>query len=312
MDFEVTNKYLFIGGTGRSGTNITRKIFAQHPEVASFPFEYRFIIDPDGVVDFYQSMSGAWSPYMADVKIKRLHAFLNNVAEKKLGKENYHDWELAEWFPHFKENTETLIQELKTFDYQGFWPGAKGDKSSYQITFSEYKDKQLLSTILGKFLKKNIDEFIKVNEKSILVEDNTWNILFARELSEVLPTSKLLHLVRDPRDVIASFMEQRWCPSDFESSLKMYKSIIERWFDVESTLSKSFYKTVKLEDLVKNPEETLREICYFSGIPFEKELLEIALNKSNSGRWKKVFTKQNEQVIEEELGSIFEKLNYQL
>jgi hypothetical protein len=312
MDSEIENKYLFIGGTGRSGTNITRKIFAEHPSVASFPFEYRFIIDPDGVVDFYQSMSNAWSPYMADVKIKRLQSFLEKLGAKNAKKKNYKDWELGEWFPKYQKNINTLIGELKTFDYNGFWPGAIGDASSYEIAFSEYKSKEVLAEITGRFLKNNIDEFIAVNGKNFFVEDNTWNILFAKELFELMPESKLVHLVRDPRDVIASFMSQRWCPNDFNEALKMYKSIINRWFTVEDSLPKDFYKVIKLEELVVNSEEIIKEMCYFSGIPFNAELLNIELNKSNSGRWKKAFTKENEKVIETELSSVFEKLNYKL
>lgn len=310
MDNGLNHKYLFIGGTGRSGTNITRKIFSYHHQVASIPFEYRFIIDPDGVVDFYQSITNAWSPYMADVKIKRLHSYLMNLAVKGSDKKNYNDWELSKWFPSYEETIEVLISELKAFDYKGFWPGAVGERGSYEISFSEYKDKRILSKILGKFLKKNIDDYIRLNKKNVFVEDNTWNILFAKELSEILPESKILHLVRDPRDVIASFMKQRWCPDDFEGALKMYKSIISRWFIIEEGLPNDYCKIVKLEDLVKQPKTILESICNFSNIPFDNKMLKVELNKANEQRWKKVFTKENEKIVEKELESIFEKLNY--
>jgi len=84
MDHSVTPHHpvIFIGGTGRSGTNITKAIFAQHPKVGTLPFEHRFVIDPDGVVDFYNSYAGAWSPYMADKKIKRLEQFLLYLAHR--------------------------------------------------------------------------------------------------------------------------------------------------------------------------------------------------------------------------------------
>ena len=47
------NKVIFIGGSGRSGTNILRKLLSKHSQVASLPFEHRFIIDPDGIIDFF-------------------------------------------------------------------------------------------------------------------------------------------------------------------------------------------------------------------------------------------------------------------
>ncbi len=48
-------KIFFSCGTGRSGTTILRKIFSRHSKVFAFPFESRFIVDPDGLVDLYES-----------------------------------------------------------------------------------------------------------------------------------------------------------------------------------------------------------------------------------------------------------------
>ena len=304
------NKYLFIGGTGRSGTNITREIFASHPSVASFPFEYRFIIDPDGLIDFYLSMMVGWSPYMSDVKIKRLRHFLENLGDKSSRKRNYIDWELSKWFPNYFQNVENLINELILYDYDGYWPGATRDSSPYRIGFVEYKPKQELAKIIRRFIKNNIDDFTSRNEKYAFVEDNTWNILYAKELHELMPESKLIHVVRDPRDVIASFMSQRWCPSDFNEALAMYKSIMSKWLEVESRLPIDFFKIIKLEDLVANPEDIIREMCLFSGISFHREMLNIKLNKPNTNRWKNELTNENINVIKSELKFIIDKFNY--
>ena len=59
---------ILVGGTGRCGTSILKEILATHPNAASLPFEYRFIIDPDGIIDFYASYTATWSPYIADRK----------------------------------------------------------------------------------------------------------------------------------------------------------------------------------------------------------------------------------------------------
>ena len=42
-----------------------------------------------------------------------------------------------------------------------------------------------------------------------------------------------------------------------------------------------------MEDLIRKPERELRNICSFLGLPWEAQLLEIDLTKSNSGRWEK-------------------------
>lgn len=303
--------HLFIGGSGRSGTNITRKIFANNQNVASIPFEYRFIIDPDGLIDFYQSMLCCWSPYMADVKIKRLKHFLENLGARSTKKTKYIDWELGQWLPNYQKNIDTLIRELKSFEYSGFWPGASVASSTYNIYFAEYRSDEVLAGILGSFIKNNLDEFMTLNDKKFFVEDNTWNILFAKELNALMPDSKLLHMVRDPRDVICSFMKQRWCPNDFSQALAMYKSIMTKWFRIEESLPENYYKIIKLEDLIENPLKNIGDACSFSGIPFDENMLNITLDKSSSGRWKKELKSDNIRAIELELEEVFYRLNYE-
>ena len=136
MDNKIDNKLIFIGGSGRSGTNILRKLLARHSKIGSLPFEYRFIIDPDGIIDFYNSFSSTWSPYYSDIKIKRLNSFLMNLSDKTIDTTNYEDWELSEYFPEYIENVKKLIMDLKCFEYSGTWPGADKNIKEYKIWFS--------------------------------------------------------------------------------------------------------------------------------------------------------------------------------
>lgn len=83
MDNQINNVCpVLIGGTGRSGTNVSRSLIARHSQVASIPFEYRFIIDPEGIIDFYNSFSLNWTPYYADYKIKQLNNFLIRLSKR--------------------------------------------------------------------------------------------------------------------------------------------------------------------------------------------------------------------------------------
>ena len=304
------NKVIFIGGSGRSGTNILRKILSNHSKVASLPFEHRFIIDPDGIIDFYNSFTLNWSPYQSDVKIKRLNKFLLNLAIKSEDKSNYMDWELSEYFPHYIENVKKLISNLKSFEYSGSWPGSDKNIKEYKIWFSDFKDIESIKLILRDFIEKNINNFLEKNGKKYFVEDNTWNILYAKELDDLLPNSKLIHIIRDPRDVVASFINQSWCPNELGYCIKMYKSIMTKWFQVSSYLDKGKIKLVKLEKLVADKENEVKKICDFSELNFENNLLNIDLDMHNSGRWKNEFTQNEQRLLNNELKAIVVKLNY--
>ena len=66
-------KTIFIGGSGRCGTKLLRDILGKHSKITALPFPTRFTIDPDGLVDTYKALTtGAWSPYIAGVKLSRM------------------------------------------------------------------------------------------------------------------------------------------------------------------------------------------------------------------------------------------------
>ena len=50
-------KPIFIGGTGRSGTTILKKVLQQHSNIVTIPNELRIIIDPDGILDLFNALT---------------------------------------------------------------------------------------------------------------------------------------------------------------------------------------------------------------------------------------------------------------
>ena len=62
---------IFIGGTGRSGTTILKRILGQHPAVFAVPPEARFIVDPDGLITLVDALSTKWSVSMSDKALRR-------------------------------------------------------------------------------------------------------------------------------------------------------------------------------------------------------------------------------------------------
>lgn len=322
---------IFIGGTGRSGTNITKEIFQKHPVVASLPFEYRFIIDPDGLVDFYCSYTAAWSPYLADRKIKRLERLLNVVASdsllhkvvgnllryinpngKVISRHCYHRWELEKHLPNFQKHSQMLIDTLKDFSFSASWVGTESYVYHPRIYYGGPKTKEELSKIFGRYICQIISDLLEQENKQFFVEDNTWNILFARELLEFLPTAKILHIYRDPRDVVVSLMHQRWAPSTVKETALWYNSIISHWFSIRTTLPAGSYLECRLEDLVNHPERTLRAICQFTEIPYDDILLETDLSRSHAGRWKRELPQKEQNILQTVLDKVITQLGYQL
>ena len=322
-------KMILVGGTGRSGTSIVKEVLANHPDAASLPFEYRFVIDPDGIVDFYSSFTTTWSPYLADRRLKRLERLLGGLAQeplhhrlvshlvgccnrdgKILSPGAYHGWELNRHLPNFERHTRDLMSELVEFSFSACWVGMEGYRLFPRIYHAAPRPREELAQILGDFIRNVIGDLVRQTGKGFFVEDNTWNVFFARELLELVPEAKILHVYRDPRDVVASFSHQRWSPTNKEQGAYWYKAMMAHWFNVRSSLPAGSYFELKLEDLVASPEAMLQNICEFVRIPFDRAMLQMDLSHSHSGRWKREYSDREKEKVQAILGDVIEELGY--
>jgi hypothetical protein len=320
---------ILVGGTGRSGTSIVKELIAAHPDAASLPFEYRFIIDPDGLVDFYAGYTAVWSPYLADRKVKRLERLLHCLSEepfshrllgtliqwldpdgRALSPRAYHGWELTRHLPNFQQHVEDLMSQLVEFSFPACWVGTDGYQRSPTVYYAPPRSKPELARVLGDFVRGVIEDLLSHTGKAFFVEDNTWNILLARELLDFLPDARIVHVYRDPRDVVASFSQQRWSPTDKEQGARWYKAMMNHWFDVRSTLDLDSYHELSLESLVASPESALRRLCEFADIPFDEAMLALDLSHSHSGRWKTDCSEQEKVEIHRILEDIIRQLGY--
>lgn len=320
---------VFIAGPGRSGTSVTRKILEKHSKVAALPFETRFLIDPDGIADFYNSYTKSWSPYLADRKIKRLEAMLLNLAGdsffnklvsrilKSINKKRcvlspkiYSDWELEKYFPQYRKSVKELISEIRKFSFFCQWRGTESYKFYPKLYYGSPLKQNELRIILKKFLDKIIGGLLRSEKADVYVDDTPWNLLMANELFELFDNPKIIHVLRDPRDVIASYRQQKWSPHDLDQAITYYKDIMEHWFNLKANIPSSSYYEFKLEDIVKNPEVIIKEMCQFIGLEYETQLSEIDLSKSHSGRWKEEFNEEEKKKLEETLGELITKLGY--
>jgi len=301
---------IFIGGTGRCGTNILKDLFNYHPSVYTLPFEHRIFVDPDGVFDFYKSYPDNWTPFVASRRIKRLITFLDSLKKDTflhgvLGKiisklklpiapKSYCGWELEKWIPNYEHITECFIDQLVYFSYDAIYPGSE----SYEhptIVHAGSKSKKELKTIVRTYILDLIKFILWNKSEKYFVEDNTWNIFYAQEIQEILPEAKIIHIYRDPRDVVASFMKQRWCPHRMILAIEYYKSLMNRWFGIKNKLEHECI-SVKFEELINKPKDTMSDLFYKCNIPvtdidliyntdFISKEVPLLFQNSHIGRW---------------------------
>lgn len=146
--------------------------------------------------------------------------------------------------------------------------------------------------------KQFISHVLQKRKKKIACEQTPQNVFYIREILNAFPDAKFVDLVRDPRDVMLS-QKNKWkrmqlgaqFSNRFESlrSRINYQPItISKLWNAAVQAGDAFENhpnvlTAKFEDLISQPEETLKQICKHAGIEFSQEMLLVPQVGSSMG-----------------------------
>ena len=93
---------------------------------------------------------------------------------------------------------------------------------------------------------------------TILADKNPHYSLWAKELGEIFPKAKFVHIIRNPFDNIASFQNVRFDINDTIGLALRWKTFNEAIFD--AGLDERCF-VLRYEELVETPEETVKRLC---------------------------------------------------
>jgi hypothetical protein len=298
-----TPPFSLIGGTGRSGTTILYDVFAQHPAVAAFP-EVRFPTDPDGLADFLRAATVGLTPHEYDLRVRRLLDVLHRAAAdppvrkawrllalagsraaRKLER-RYLGLRARDVCPLFLDRVAELERQLTDFTFRGTWVGLPAGTPTRMRYHAPWSPDALAET-LGAFWQGVAADTCIHAGRAHFLEKETWSILHLDVLLRLVPHARLIHIVRDPRDVVASFTHQRWAPSDPVQAAQFYHDVMARWEAVKARVPAEAVLEIRLEDLVTDPPAMLARLCAFWRLPWDDRLLATDLGRSNVGRWRR-------------------------
>lgn len=277
---------IFIGGTGRSGSNILKDFLMSRNGFTGLPFENRFTIDPFGIVDTYINLKHLWSPYSCDSKLKELFYLLNSMMNlDPLEKHPYSKWELTKWFPNFEKLVLQLKSNLVDYEYEADWPGRKSNSGETMFFTKSYCN---LEKILGGFISDNYTDYLNKTDSKFFVEDNTWNLLYCQYLSLLIPNSKFIHIVRDPRDVVYSLLHQSWTPNTLDACLEYYISLMNKILVNIKYLKNEFFLELKLEEIIQSENDYLLKLKEFLDSDLEGNGRFFDEKRSNRNSWQRL------------------------
>ncbi|NEO86031.1 MAG: sulfotransferase [Spirulina sp. SIO3F2] len=126
---------------------------------------------------------------------------------------------------------------------------------------------------------KALDEIAQRNQKTIWLEKSPRHLHYLDYIERYVPRFKIIHLVRNGADVIASLYDAaRKHPKKWGRDHDTVEKCLHRWrTDVAITrqaLGRPNHILVRYEDLVADPEAQMHQLCTFLEISFEAAMLE--------------------------------------
>ena len=319
---------IFIGGTGRSGTTILKKVLASNSHVVAMPFELRMVVDPGGALDLVHFLSNRWSPYNADIAIhqfKRIAqecAFTSlpwRVVARSLAAIGISPWRYSQvgiatvvGNKYYRERVGFLLDEVVHDITAGNWTGSFPFQVRSKIYEAGPFEKAVIAVIVARFVHDLYCAIPNASVSTHWVEDTPYNLIHAVELCDLFPDMRLIHIYRDPRDVLASYRTKIWGGDDVVVIARRLAGILERWFIIREHLPKECFMELALEQLAEGPKEHLARICEFAGIQCEPAMMDIPLNQVNAGRWLGELSRTESELILPILAPYVKQLGYEL
>ncbi len=135
-----------------------------------------------------------------------------------------------------------------------------------------------------------MEMFARAKGAAIMGEKTPAHVGYLRELKAAFPAARFIHVVRDPRAVVNSRRAETWGPGDVRENAAFWVEQVGLGARGARELGRDAV-TIRYEDLVARPDETLRRLCADLDVEFVPAMLEYWKHNTrlvNTGRepWK--------------------------
>jgi hypothetical protein len=139
-------------------------------------------------------------------------------------------------------------------------------------------------------------------------------------LIDFFPDIKIIHLVRDGRDVALSLYNKLWGPKDAYVAATFWKKRVD-----SATIGKRFtnkrFIEIRYEDLLKTPDIVFKQLLNFfdfSDLDYRKKCLEFEkkiipkIKKNNAYKWKYMMRQRDVRIFELAAGQQLKRYGYEI
>ncbi len=270
---------VFIVGSGRCGTHWVLNLFLKHPDVVGLLQESKIymVIGP--------FLKRSFKNYIRSYTGKDWNSILKSY-------DSYEKGTRMQMFVK-RENLVSYIQEIR--------------KNSNAINEKHY---QLIDKIFTSFFL-----FHGGNESKTFVEKTPQHIYYVDSILKQYPDAKIVEVVRDGRDVCASFQKllekgTRWPAAEREQQILNWRNAVRKGIEFRSYPKyKKNIILVKYEDLLNSKKDKLNQLFKFAGLSNEPDIIQNIISEDKIINESQVGKKSNwRDIFSESDISLFEKL----
>lgn len=165
-----------------------------------------------------------------------------------------------------------------------------------------------------------------------LGDKDTEYVRYFSHIKEFMPEAYMIHIVRDPRDVVASRLKTEWgAKRSMEFHMAEYQYYLKKVRREGPSLFGSRFYELKYEELLENPKQELTKLLDVIGLDYEAGMLDFykkgsdlvsedekkwkgnvskPLDKTNSGKWQKSLSLSDAATLQHGLEDFFEEMGY--
>jgi len=302
---------IFIVGVGRSGTTLLVNLMGNHPLLAPI-YETHFLRKVlrhcEKACWFWgDSISRRLSSLLGDSHVHRYFMKRCDKVKRRIAStiESLPDGSIKQKYEKFPFgqahyilfNVEELEQETDRW-LQNLLASPLPEKAVYQSA------------------REFIDRIFSIHcarmNKPYWINKTPNLLSYLDRLPKLYPSAKYIHIVRDGRDVAASFLSLSWGPRTTRDAARHWKKrLLEGHRRVNPTKLK--YLELRYEDLIDSPREMLKKV--FSFVEMEADVDEILsrmpIYQTRVGSWKSVLTHEDRKIFRTEAGDLLIELGYE-
>ncbi len=327
---------IFVAGLGATGSSAVVDLLKEVHSYFVFENEFRLFVDPGGLINLRDAIVDNWSLFQADFAIKNYKKMVKAINNRfrspysTLGHNKYLDNELI-------KQTNRYINNLTEVKYAGLWYGIDNLISRQLNKLKWFTRKKIISKNIYvakqfsedefnnetyKYMKTLINYCLKKYKAKHFCFNENLSCMFPEKILKMVQGSKLLLVIREPRDVYATALKNKWpvAPLKSEDFLKWELAIFNRWMKIHERLVKKDpkekkYKVLKFEELIKEYDRVVPEIFQFCGVDVEdhiekKKYLNPQISIKNVGLWENVLGEEESDKIYNSFKHFYERYDY--